>query len=52
LADADEPRSPYLSVDDALKLDEVCGALRRGDLRTTCPYGRVFALTPVAPVPA
>jgi len=33
LIDADEGWSPYLSLDDALKLDDVRNALRRKDLQ-------------------
>lgn len=40
--------SPYLSPDDARKLDAVRLALRRGDLSEAAKYGRVFELTPVA----
>ncbi len=40
--------SPYLSPDDARKLDVVRLALRRGDLSEAAKYGRIFELTPVA----
>jgi hypothetical protein len=40
--------SPYLSVEDALKLDGVRDALRRGDLAAAARHGRVFELVPVA----
>lgn len=40
--------SPYLSVDDACKLDDVRNALRRGDLRAATAVARVFELHPVA----
>ena len=40
--------SPYLSLDDAQKLDEVREALRRGDLARASQLGRVYQLTPVA----
>jgi hypothetical protein len=40
--------SPYLSVDDACKLDDVRDALRRGDIDTVTGYARVFELRPVA----
>jgi hypothetical protein len=39
--------SPYLSLDDAYKLDGVRDALRRGDVHTAAQLGRVFTLTPV-----
>lgn len=40
--------SPYLSPDDARKLDAVRLALRRGDLSEASKYGRIFELTPIA----
>jgi hypothetical protein len=40
--------SPYLTVDDAKRLDEVREALRRGDLQGASRYGQVYILTPVA----
>jgi len=39
--------SPYLSVEDALKLDAVRDALRRGDIAGAAQHGRVFELVPV-----
>jgi hypothetical protein len=39
--------SPYLSLDDALKLDDVRSALRRGDLEAASHLGRLYTLTPV-----
>jgi hypothetical protein len=40
--------SPYLSLDDARKLDSVKLALRRGDLAEASKYGRVFELMPIS----
>lgn len=40
--------SPYLSLDDAEKLDEVRLALRRGDLKAAARLGKVYELKPVA----
>ena len=48
LIEADDGWSPYLSLDDAQKLDDVRQALRRGDLKTASRLARVYALTPVA----
>lgn len=48
LIDADEGWSPYLSLDDAKKLDDVREALRRGDLKTATRLARVYTLKPVA----
>ena len=39
--------SPYLSLDDAYKLDDVRSALRRGDLKSASRLARVFTLNPV-----
>ena len=48
LLDSLEGWSPYLSLEDALKLDDVRAALRRGDLETAARLSRVYRLTPVA----
>ena len=40
--------SPYLSLADAEKLDDVREALRRGDVKAAARHGRVFSLTPIA----
>lgn len=40
--------SPYLSLQDANKLDDVRLALRRGDLEAAAKLARVFRLIPVA----
>jgi len=48
LIDTDEGWSPYLSLDDAKRLDDVREALRRGDIRAASRQGRIFTLTPVA----
>ncbi|MCA1575717.1 MAG: hypothetical protein LC770_14575 [Acidobacteria bacterium] len=40
--------SPYLSLDDAYKLDDIRDALRRGDVKSAAQHGRVFTLTPIA----
>jgi len=48
LIEDDTAWSPYLSPDDARKLDTVRLALRRGDVAEAAKYGRVFELTPVA----
>jgi hypothetical protein len=48
LLDMGDGWSPYLSLDDAYKLDDVRDALRRGDVRSAARISRVFTLTPVA----
>ena len=40
--------APYLSLEDAYRLDDVREALRRGDVRTAARHSRVFTLTPVS----
>jgi hypothetical protein len=40
--------SPYLSVADARKLDNVRDALRRGDIKNAARLARVFSLTPIS----
>jgi hypothetical protein len=47
LIEDDTTWSPYLSPDDARKLDTVRLALRRGDIAEAATYGRVFELTPI-----
>ena len=47
LLEGDNAWSPYLSLDDARKLDEVRQALRREDLKHASKLARVFELTPV-----
>jgi hypothetical protein len=44
----DETWSPTMSGADALKLDAVRLALRRGDVAEAAKYGHVFELRPVA----
>jgi hypothetical protein len=44
----DEGWSPYLSLEDAYKLDDVRQALRRGDIESASRLGRIYRLTPVA----
>ena len=40
--------SPYLSLDDAYKLDDIRNALRRGDVKSAARLARIFTLTPIA----
>lgn len=44
---ADDEWSPYLSVQDAYKLEDVREALKKGDTTAAARYGRVFSLTPI-----
>ena len=49
LLDEPEGWSPYPSLEDACRLDDVREALRRSDLKTAAKYSRVFCLKPVSP---
>lgn len=48
LIDDSEGWSPYLSVEDAYRLDEVRTALRRGDVDAAAKLAHVYKLTPLA----
>lgn len=43
----DEGWSPYLSLEEAYKLDDVREALKQGDLETASGLGRIYKLTRV-----
>ena len=44
----DEGWSPYLSMEDAYKLDDVREALRQGDVKAASRLAKVYTLTPVS----
>jgi hypothetical protein len=48
LIDNEQGWSPYLTLEDAYKLDDVRAALRRGDLSTATRFSRVFEKRPIA----
>ena len=48
LIETDEEWSPYLSLEDAEKLDDIREALRRGDVRAAGRLAQVYRLTPVS----
>jgi hypothetical protein len=48
LIEDDTGWSPYLSLEDAEKLDAVRKALRAGDVIGAAKYGRVFELLPIS----
>jgi hypothetical protein len=48
LLEDDTDWSPYISVEDAYKLDDARDALRQRDLESASKYGRVYELCPVA----
>jgi hypothetical protein len=47
LIETEDGWSPYLSVQDAQKLDDVRTALRRGDVAAASKCARVFRLVPI-----
>ena len=47
LIDSRTAWAPYLSLDDAYKLDDIRDALRRNDIKAAARLARVFTLTPV-----
>jgi hypothetical protein len=47
LIDTDEDWSPYLSVEDAYKLDDIRDALWHGDIHRASRLARVFTLIPL-----
>ncbi len=48
ILDTGDGWSPYLSLEDAQKLDDVREALREGALQRATNLARVFRLTPVS----
>jgi hypothetical protein len=48
LIETDDAWSPYLSVPDARKLDEVRVALKAGDVTAAAKLARVYRLTPIS----
>ncbi|WP_107667291.1 hypothetical protein [Cyanothece sp. BG0011] len=43
----DDDWSPYLSIEDAEKLDTVRLALRQNDLKTASKLAKIYHLTPI-----
>ncbi len=48
LVEGEEGWSPYLSLEDAYKLDDVREALRQGDVQRATQMAKVYTLIPVA----
>jgi hypothetical protein len=48
LRESEDGWSPYLTLEDTEKLDQVREALRQRDIRTASRLARIFYLTPVA----
>ena len=46
--EANEGWTPYLSLEDAYKLDDVREALRKGDISSASHLSRVYTLNPVS----
>jgi len=48
LIESDDCWAPYLSLEDAYKLDDVREALRLGDITAAAKFGRVYGLKRLA----
>ena len=48
LIESDDEWAPYLSVDDACKLDDVRAMLKNGQVQAATKKARIYELTPVA----
>ncbi|NIA31725.1 MAG: hypothetical protein GWP06_17675 [Actinobacteria bacterium] len=48
LIESNEAWSPYISLDDAYKLDSVREALRKNNIKAAAKYARVFELFPIS----
>ena len=48
LIDMNKGWSPYLSLDDAYKLDDIRNALQQGDVKSAARIARIYTLTPIA----
>lgn len=47
LIQSEDEWAPYLSVEDATKLDDVREALQKEDLKSASQYGRIYRLEPI-----
>jgi len=47
LIESNDEWAPYLSVEDATKLDYVKEALQKEDFKSASRYGRVYRLEPI-----
>lgn len=48
LIDTKEGWSPYLSLEDAFKLDDIRRALRDGNVKAASKHAKIYTLTPVS----
>jgi len=47
IIDTNDGWSPYLSLDDALKLDDVRELLKKGDIASASKIAKVYEISPV-----
>ncbi|NBC27490.1 MAG: hypothetical protein GVY08_11555 [Bacteroidetes bacterium] len=48
LIESEDEWAPYLSVQDATKLDDAREALQREDVESASRYGRIYKLEPIS----
>ena len=48
LIEEDNEWSPYLSLEDAYRLDDAREALKKEDIKTASQYGKIYELKPVS----
>ncbi len=48
LIESDDEWAPYLSIEDATRLDDVREALQKEDMESASRYGRIYKLEPIS----
>ena len=48
LIESDDEWAPYLSVEDACKLDDIRALLKAGQIQAAAKEARIYQLTPIA----
>ena len=48
IIDSDDGWSPYISLDDAVKLDNIREALKKDDVKTAKKFAKIFTISPIA----
>ena len=48
LIESKDEWAPYLSIEDATRLDDVREALQREDMESASRYGRIYKLEPIS----
>ena len=48
LIESDDEWAPYLSVEDATRLDDVREALQKEDMESASRYGQIYKLEPIS----